>query len=87
MSDECERLLRGLGDGELKSVALVRMEGYTVEEIAEEEKRGRESVRQAMSVRDEGGPLGVGLRRQAPNHRKRLESKAPVVSVPGKGAA
>jgi DNA-directed RNA polymerase specialized sigma24 family protein len=34
MSDECERLLRGLGDAELRSVALWRMEGYTVEEIA-----------------------------------------------------
>jgi DNA-directed RNA polymerase specialized sigma24 family protein len=34
MTEECERLLRGLGDDELKSVALLRMEGYTVEEIA-----------------------------------------------------
>jgi len=34
MTEECERLLRGLGDGELKSVALLRMEGYSVEETA-----------------------------------------------------
>ncbi len=34
MSEECERLLAGLGDDELRSVALLRMEGYTVEEIA-----------------------------------------------------
>jgi DNA-directed RNA polymerase specialized sigma24 family protein len=34
MREECERLLRGLGDEELKSVALMRMEGYSVEEIA-----------------------------------------------------
>ncbi len=34
MSDECGRLLSGLGDAELKSVALLRMEGYSVEEIA-----------------------------------------------------
>jgi DNA-directed RNA polymerase specialized sigma24 family protein len=34
MSEECERLLRGLGDEELKSVALLRMEGYSVEEVA-----------------------------------------------------
>src|SRR5262249_26477315 len=34
MSEECERLLRGLGDGELRSVALLRMENYSVEEIA-----------------------------------------------------
>jgi DNA-directed RNA polymerase specialized sigma24 family protein len=34
MTEECERLLRGLGDDDLKAVALLRMEGYTVEEIA-----------------------------------------------------
>jgi len=34
MTEECERLLRSLGDGELKSVALLRMEGYSVEEVA-----------------------------------------------------
>jgi DNA-directed RNA polymerase specialized sigma24 family protein len=34
MTEECERLLRGLGDDDLKSVALLRMEGYSVEEIA-----------------------------------------------------
>jgi hypothetical protein len=44
-------------------------------------------VRQAMCVRDEGRPLGAGLRRQAPNHLERLGSRAPVVSVKGKGTA
>jgi len=34
MREECERLLRGLGDDELRRVALWRLEGYTVEEIA-----------------------------------------------------
>jgi DNA-directed RNA polymerase specialized sigma24 family protein len=34
VAEEHERLLRGLGDPELASVALWRMEGYTVEEIA-----------------------------------------------------
>jgi DNA-directed RNA polymerase specialized sigma24 family protein len=34
MTEERERLLRGLGDEYLKSVALLRMEGHTVEEIA-----------------------------------------------------
>jgi RNA polymerase sigma factor (sigma-70 family) len=34
MTEECERLLRGLGDEDLKSVALLRMEGYTEKEIA-----------------------------------------------------
>ena len=39
------------------------------------------TVRQAMCARDEDGPLAAGLRRQAANHRKRLWSKATVVSV------
>ena len=39
------------------------------------------TVRQAMYVRDEGRPLGAGLRRQAPNHLERLGLRAPVVSV------
>jgi DNA-directed RNA polymerase specialized sigma24 family protein len=33
-AEECRRLLTGLGDPELASVALWRMEGYSVEEIA-----------------------------------------------------
>ena len=35
MSEECERLLDSLCDAELRSVALLRMEGYTLEEIAD----------------------------------------------------
>lgn len=34
VAEECQRLLQRLGDPELTSVALARMEGYTVEEIA-----------------------------------------------------
>jgi DNA-directed RNA polymerase specialized sigma24 family protein len=34
--EECQRLLRLLGDPELEAVALGRMEGYTVEEIAQQ---------------------------------------------------
>jgi DNA-directed RNA polymerase specialized sigma24 family protein len=34
VADECQRLLRCLGDSELESVALWKMEGYTNEEIA-----------------------------------------------------
>src|SRR4051812_36886990 len=47
----------------------------------------RMTVRQAMSVRDEGRSLGAGLRRQAPNHLERLGSRALVVSVQAKGTA
>jgi retron-type reverse transcriptase len=38
-------------------------------------------VRQAMCTRDEGRSLAAGLRRPAANHRKRLGSRASVVSV------
>ena len=34
-ADECRHLMRLLGDPELESIALLRMEGYTVEEIGE----------------------------------------------------
>jgi len=34
---------------------------------------------------DEGRPLGAGLQEQAPNHLRRLWSKAMVVSTEGKG--
>jgi len=42
-------------------------------------------VPQISGVRDEGRPLAIGLQEQVANHRKRLESKVPVVSVTGKG--
>ena len=35
VADECRRLLDLLEDGELQQVALAKMEGYTIEEIAE----------------------------------------------------
>ena len=40
---------------------------------------------QRSCVRDEGRPLAIGLQEQVANHRKRLGSKAPVVSVTEKG--
>jgi putative transposase len=39
------------------------------------------SAPQQSSVGDEGGPLASGLQEQIANHRKRLGSKAPVVSI------
>src|SRR5882724_12597620 len=36
---------------------------------------------------DEGGPLGIGLQEQVPNHLRRLWSKAMVVNAEGKGLA
>jgi len=43
-------------------------------------------VPQQSCVRDEGGPLAIGLQEQVANHRKRLGSKAPVVSVTEKAS-
>jgi DNA-directed RNA polymerase specialized sigma24 family protein len=34
VAEECRRLLRALGDAELEAVALLKMEGYTTEEVA-----------------------------------------------------
>jgi DNA-directed RNA polymerase specialized sigma24 family protein len=34
VADECRRLLDGLGDAELRTIAVWKMEGYTTEEIA-----------------------------------------------------
>jgi DNA-directed RNA polymerase specialized sigma24 family protein len=34
MAEECQRLLRRLEDRELQTVALLRMEGYSVDEVA-----------------------------------------------------
>jgi DNA-directed RNA polymerase specialized sigma24 family protein len=34
-AEECRHLMRRLGDPELESIALLRMEGYTVEEIGQ----------------------------------------------------
>ena len=43
-------------------------------------------VPQISGVRDEGRPLAIGLQEQVANHRKRLWSKAMVVSVPEKAS-
>jgi len=43
-----------------------------------------EEVRNCLT--DEGRPLGVGLQEQAPNHLRRLWSKATVVNAEGKGS-
>jgi len=34
VAEQCQRLLDRLGDGELRSVALMKMEGYSIDEIA-----------------------------------------------------
>jgi DNA-directed RNA polymerase specialized sigma24 family protein len=52
VTDECERLLRLLGDEQLRQVALWRMEGFTVEEIAAKAGCAPRSVkRKLQSIR------------------------------------
>jgi DNA-directed RNA polymerase specialized sigma24 family protein len=50
VADECRRLLRRLGDPELETVALLRMEGYTTNEIAEKLNRAPRSVRRKVQL-------------------------------------
>jgi DNA-directed RNA polymerase specialized sigma24 family protein len=49
-AEECERLLRSLGDAELRRVALSKMEGYTNGEIAERLGCGLRSVERKLRL-------------------------------------
>jgi DNA-directed RNA polymerase specialized sigma24 family protein len=48
VAEECERLLGQLGDDQLRSIALLKMEGYTVAEIAEKMSCGHRSVERGL---------------------------------------
>jgi DNA-directed RNA polymerase specialized sigma24 family protein len=50
VADECRRLLQSLGDPALESVALWKMEGYTVEEIAQKLGCASRSVKRKLSL-------------------------------------
>jgi len=61
VAEECERLLRKLGAADLETVALRKMEGYTVEEIAVELGCVPRSVKRKLRLirgiwESEGGP-------------------------------
>jgi DNA-directed RNA polymerase specialized sigma24 family protein len=47
--DECRHLLEGLGDEDLRTVALLRMEGYTNDQIAERLGCGLRSVERKLA--------------------------------------
>ena len=49
-AEECERLLSALGDPELKRIALLRVDGYTVEEIAERIGRAPRAVKRKLGL-------------------------------------
>jgi DNA-directed RNA polymerase specialized sigma24 family protein len=50
MAEECQRLLRSLEDPELEAVALARMEGYTVEEIAKQRGYASRSIKRKLQL-------------------------------------
>jgi RNA polymerase sigma factor (sigma-70 family) len=50
MAEECQRLLRKLNDRELEAVALARMEGYTVEEIAKQLGYAPRSIKRKLQL-------------------------------------
>jgi DNA-directed RNA polymerase specialized sigma24 family protein len=50
VADECRRLLALLGDAELRSIALWKMEGDTVEEIAAKLRRAPRTVERKLQV-------------------------------------
>ena len=50
VAEECERLLEKLGDNQLRSIAIMKMDGYTVTEIAQELSCGRRSVERGLQL-------------------------------------
>jgi RNA polymerase sigma factor (sigma-70 family) len=50
VAEDCRRLLARLGDPELEKVALLRMEGYTVEEVAERLGCAPRSVKRKLAL-------------------------------------
>jgi DNA-directed RNA polymerase specialized sigma24 family protein len=50
VAEQCEALLQRLGDGELRQIALWRMEGYTAEEIAGRLGCAARSVRRKLQL-------------------------------------
>lgn len=49
-AEECQRLLRKLEDPELEAVALARMEGYSVEEIAAQHGYAARSIKRKLQL-------------------------------------
>jgi DNA-directed RNA polymerase specialized sigma24 family protein len=49
-ADECKRLLRSLMNDELREVAVLRMQGYTVDEIARLRTCSRDAIKRRLRV-------------------------------------
>jgi DNA-directed RNA polymerase specialized sigma24 family protein len=50
VAEECERLLAALGDAELRRVALLRMDGYSISEVAKEIGCAPTSVKRKLQL-------------------------------------
>ena len=50
VAEECDRLLTALGDPDLQQVALLRMDGYSVEEVAERVRCAPRSVKRKLQL-------------------------------------
>ena len=50
VAEECERLLTALGDAELRQVALLRMDGHSVEEVAHRAGCAPRSVKRKLQL-------------------------------------
>jgi RNA polymerase sigma factor (sigma-70 family) len=48
VAEQCERLLDRLGDDQLRSIALMKMDGYTVAEIAQQLSCGQRTVERGL---------------------------------------
>lgn len=50
MQEECERLLDALGDDTLRAIALLKMQGYTIDEIAERSGCTKRAVQRRLEI-------------------------------------
>jgi DNA-directed RNA polymerase specialized sigma24 family protein len=50
MTEECERLLAALGDPDLRRVAVLRMDGYSVDEVADRVGCAPRSVKRKLQL-------------------------------------
>jgi len=50
MAEECERLLAALGEDELRRVALLRMDGHSVDEVADAMECAPRSVKRKLQL-------------------------------------
>ncbi len=60
VAEECQRLLHKLDDPELEAVALARMEGYTVDEIAEQHGYAARSIKRKLQAHGNAAGVGAG---------------------------